>query len=68
MHRARFVQVKEFIGFYNEVRVHQNLQGLTPMEAWQGKTLAEVQQTQATQAGLWVSALDGLMVGYAVRC
>jgi transposase InsO family protein len=60
--------LKEFTGFYNEVRVHQNLKGLTPMEAWQGKTLIEIEQAQATQAGLWVSALDGLMVGYAVRC
>jgi transposase InsO family protein len=60
--------LKEFTWFYNEVRVHQNLKGLTPMEAWQGKTLAEIQQVQATQAGQWVSALDGLMTGYYVRC
>jgi transposase InsO family protein len=60
--------LKEFTWFYNQVRVHQNLKGLTPMEAWQGKTLAEVQQAQATQAGQWVSALDGLMVAYHVRC
>jgi transposase InsO family protein len=58
----------EFTWFYNEVRVHQNLKGLTPMEAWQGKSLAEVQQAQATQAGRWVAALDGLMVGYHARC
>ena len=54
--------------YYNEVRVHQNLKGLTPMEAWQGRTLAEVQQMRATQAGQWVIALDGLMVGCHVRC
>ncbi|MDR0478672.1 MAG: integrase core domain-containing protein [Burkholderiaceae bacterium] len=60
--------LKAFTRFYNEVRVHQNLKGLTPLEAWQGKTLAEVQQMQAVQAGQWVAALDGLMVGYRVRC
>jgi transposase InsO family protein len=60
--------LKAFTWFYNEVRVHQNLKGLTPLEAWKGKTLAEVQQMQAAQAGQWVAALDGLMVGYRVRC
>ena len=60
--------LQQFQWFYNEARVHQNLRGLTPMEAWQGKTLAEVQQAQATQAGQWVTALDGLMVAYHVRC
>jgi transposase InsO family protein len=60
--------LKEFQWFYNHVRVHQNLKGLTPMEAWQNQTLAEVQQVQATQAGQWISALDGLMVGYYARC
>jgi transposase InsO family protein len=60
--------LKEFVWFYNEVRVHQNLKGLTPLEVWQGKTLAQVQQTQATQPGQWVTALNGLMVGYHVRC
>jgi transposase InsO family protein len=60
--------LSEFTWFYNEVRTHQNLNGLTPMEAWQGKTLADIQHTQATQPGQWVSALDGLMIGYHVRC
>jgi len=60
--------LKDFKWFYNEVRVHQNLNGLTPMQAWQGKTLAEVQLEQATQPGQWVAALDGLMIGYHVRC
>ena len=60
--------LRDFLCFYNEVRVHQNLKGLTPMEAWQGKTLADVQQEQATLPGQWVAALDGLMLGYYVRC
>lgn len=60
--------LKEFVWFYNEVRVHQNLKGLTPYEAWHGVRLAQVQQAQATQPGQWVTALNGLMVGYHVRC
>jgi hypothetical protein len=54
--------LNEFIWFYNEVRVHQNFNGRTPVEVWQGKTLTEIQQIQATQPGQWVAALDGLMV------
>lgn len=34
----------EFNIFYNQVRPHQALAGLTPQEAWQGQTLAEVQE------------------------
>jgi len=49
----------EFIHFYNHVRPHQNLAGLTPLEAWQGKCLADVQQvhTQAQGNGfrLWTA-------------
>jgi transposase InsO family protein len=59
--------LRQFQWFYNEVRVHQNLNGLTPSEAWQGRTLAQVQRTQAAQPGQWVTALDGLMVGYYAR-
>jgi hypothetical protein len=43
--------LKEFTWFYNEMRVHQNLNGLTPMEAWQGKTLAEVQTSACHASG-----------------
>ncbi len=54
--------------FYNQVRPHQNLGGLTPDEAWHGKNLVQVQQTHAQAQGHWVQALDGLLVGYHVRC
>lgn len=55
----------EFAWFYNHVRVHQNLRGLTPAEAWRGETTADVRR-RAGQ-GCWVSALNGLLVGYHLR-
>ena len=58
----------EFTWFYNHVRVHQNLQGLTPMEAWHGKTLADVQRAHANSAGRWVQAMQGRLTGYYLRC
>jgi transposase InsO family protein len=60
--------LQQFQWLYNHVRVHQNLKGLTPHEVWQGMTLAQVQQEQAAQPGQWVSALDGLLIGYHARC
>ena len=60
----------EFSHFYNKIRPHQSLGGLTPEEAWQGKTMADVQEMhgQAESQRQWVHALDGLMVGYGLRC
>jgi putative transposase len=58
----------EFIHFYNHVRPHQDLGGLTPLEAWQGMCLSDVQQVHAHTQGQWVQAMDGLLVGYYVRC
>jgi len=58
----------EFTWFYNHVRIHQNLQGLTPMEAWHGRTPADVQQAHAQGDGRWVQALEGRLTGYHVRC
>ena len=60
--------LKEFSWFYNHLRVHRNLGGLTPMEVWDGKTMADVQQAQATGTGRWVQVLDGRLTGYHVRC
>lgn len=56
--------LNEFKAFYNQIRPHQNLGGLTPDEAWHGQTLAEVQRTNAQTQGQWVQALGGLLVGY----
>ena len=36
--------LQEFAGFYNHVRRHRSLQGRTPIEAWNGKSLADVQE------------------------
>ena len=58
----------EFSHFYNQIRPHQSLGGLTPEEAWQGKTLADVQEMHSQAQGQWIYALDGLMVGYGLRC
>lgn len=58
--------LNEFTGFYNHVRRHRTLGGRTPMEVWQGKSLAEVQAHG--HSGHWVQALDGLLVGFHWRC
>ena len=52
--------------FFNHVRTHQNLGGLTPAEAWEGLTPIDLAQTPPKSARL-VQALDGLLVGYHIR-
>ena len=59
-------RLKEFAHFYNHVRMHQSLDGLTPAEAWCGQGLNTVQRRCGQ--GRWVQALDGLMLGYWLRC
>jgi transposase InsO family protein len=56
----------EFARFYNQVRTHQNLDGLTPAEAWQGLTPSDIEQMPVKSATL-VQALDGVLVGYHLR-
>lgn len=55
-----------FARFYNEVRPHQALTGLTPEEAWQRKTMAEVQLAHAQ--GHCDRSVDELLQGFHVRC
>jgi transposase InsO family protein len=52
--------------FFNHVRTHQNLAGLTPAEAWAGLTPTDLAQTPTKSTQL-VQALDGLLVGYHIR-
>lgn len=59
-------RLHEFATFYNHVRVHQGLGGLTPAEAWSGQNLNTVRHRYGQ--GRWVQALDGLMLGYWLRC
>lgn len=56
----------DFRCFYNEVRTHRALAGLTPYEAWSGITWHDVWRQQGH--GQWVPALDGLLIGYHIRC
>jgi putative transposase len=56
----------EFASFYNHVRVHQGLAGLTPAQAWRGLTLADVRRHAGR--GRWVQALGGVLLGYHIRC
>ena len=58
--------LEEFTLFYNHARPHQNLDGLTPAQKWNGLGKADVMQTPPKSAVL-VTALDGLLVGYYTR-
>jgi putative transposase len=51
--------------FFNHVRTHQNLAGLTPAEVWHGLTPIDIAQTPPKSAQL-VQMLDGLLVGYHI--
>jgi transposase InsO family protein len=66
-HATLWAALHEFTLFYNVVRPHQALGGLTPDEVWQGRSLADVQSAHGGRAGQWVHALGGLLVGYHLR-
>jgi transposase InsO family protein len=53
----------EFRFFYNHVRPHQNLAGLTPSESWTG----EAPFTRLSAHEYWFEAWDGLLSGYYWR-
>ena len=57
----------KFAEFYNEVRPHQNLGGLTPCEVWRGRTWIDVQRDSATRGWARVDALDGEGFGFRIR-
>jgi putative transposase len=58
-------RLHEFARFYNHVRVHQSLGGLTPAEVWSGQDLNAMRRCYGQ--GRWVQALDGLMQEYWLR-
>lgn len=53
----------EFRFFYNHVRVHQNLDGRTPAEAWAGVD----PYADSYRKEYWFEAWDGLLKGYYLR-
>ena len=53
----------EFRFFYNHVRPHRNLAGLTPAEAWAGADPFAF----ASKEEYWFEAWDGLLCGYYLR-
>ena len=55
--------LSEFRFFYNHVRPHQNLAGLTPAEAWAGANPFAF----ASKDEYWFEAWDGLLSGYYLR-
>jgi putative transposase len=56
-----------FSTFYNDVRPHQNLAGLTPSEVWRGQTWSDVQRDAALHGWERADALDGGQLGYRIR-
>ncbi len=49
--------------WYNHVRPHQHLRGMTPAEAWAGLDIAKYPPKET----LWFDAWDGLLTGYYIR-
>lgn len=58
--------LEEFTLFYNHARPHQNLDGLTPAQKWNGLSKVDVLQ-QPPKSAVLVQSLDGLLVGYCTR-
>ena len=52
------IELGSFNVWYNQLRTHQNLGGLTPKEAWLNKP--DRKTNQAVLATAW----DGLLAGY----
>ncbi|MEN3931799.1 integrase core domain-containing protein [Microvirga sp. W0021] len=55
--------LRQFQFWYNTIRPHQNLDGLTPHEAWHGINI----YNQRSQPIIWFSAWEGLLTGFVHR-
>jgi putative transposase len=66
-HATLWAALHEFMLFCNVIRPHQALDGLTPDEVWQARSLADVQLAHGGRAGQWVHAVGRLLVGYHPR-
>jgi transposase InsO family protein len=52
-----------FRTWYNHVRPHQHLHGMTPAEAWAGIEIGNRRPKEV----IWFDAWDGLLIGYYIR-
>jgi transposase InsO family protein len=57
------VDLTAFVHWYNHIRPHQNLEGRTPAEAWNGID----PYTKPPKQEHWFEAWDGLLTGYHLR-
>jgi putative transposase len=55
----------DFNNWYNELRPHQNLGGMTPTEAWQG--IDPFHAPREPNAVEFVEGWDGLLAGFRIR-
>jgi transposase InsO family protein len=53
----------QFLFFYNRVRPHENLDGQTPVEAWEGIDPYSVKPNRVGYFEAW----DGLLTGFYIR-
>ena len=54
----------EFRFFYNHVRPHQHLRGMTPAEVWRG---LKAETLQHPETEYWFSGWGGVLAGYYLR-
>lgn len=52
-----------FRTWYNHIRPHQHLHGMTPAEAWAGIEIGKHRPNEV----IWFDAWDGLLTGYYIR-
>lgn len=54
----------QFRYWYNEVRAHKHLRGMTPSEVWRGVNIYKTGPTQMSRYSAW----GGLLKGFHLRC